>query len=113
MSEGHRKRASLEMNEWKSYQKRERTAVRHSLQRLDDMKGVVGCGLGPTPDNMNNTIKVELSSHEGTRGEFNPRTVAIKLGIDVHQEFYVMVCRKEGATRSRRNASQFLVHRSH
>jgi transposase len=33
----------------------------------------------------------ELSSHEGTREEFNLRTGAIKLGIDVHQEFYVVV----------------------
>ena len=30
---------------------------------------------------MNNTIKVELSSHEGTRSEFNPGKMVIKLGI--------------------------------
>lgn len=53
-------------------------------------------GLGPTPDNMNNTIKVELSSHEGTRSEFNPGKAAIKLGIDVHQEFYVVVWQEGG-----------------
>jgi transposase len=37
---------------------------------------------------VNNT---ELSSHEGTRLEFNPSKAVIKLGIDVHQEFYVVV----------------------
>jgi transposase len=33
----------------------------------------------------------ELSSYEGTRFEFNRSTGAIKLGIDVHQDFYVVV----------------------
>src|ERR1035437_7398545 len=33
----------------------------------------------------------ELSSHEGTRKAFNLCTGVIKLGIDVHQEFYVVV----------------------
>jgi len=33
----------------------------------------------------------ELSSHEGTRCQFNGGTGAIKLGIDVHQDFYVVV----------------------
>ncbi len=60
------------------------------------MRELSGAGLGPTPDNMNNTIKVESSSLEETRGEFNPRAVAIKLGIDVHQEFYVVVCQEGG-----------------
>ena len=42
--------------------------------------------MGPTPDNMNNSINdTELSSHEGTRSEFNPGKAVIKLGIDVHQ----------------------------
>src|SRR5437667_7213133 len=36
-------------------------------------------------------IITELSSHEGTRFEFNRSTGAIKLGIDVHQDFYVVV----------------------
>jgi transposase len=36
----------------------------------------------------NNT---ELSSHEGTRFEFNRSAGVIKLGIDVHQDFYVVV----------------------
>src|SRR6202047_612702 len=33
----------------------------------------------------------ELSSHEGTRCQFNGGPGAIKLGIDVHQDFYVVV----------------------
>jgi transposase len=37
-----------------------------------------------------------LSSHEGTRSEFNPGQRAIKLGIDVHQEFYVVVVQEGG-----------------
>jgi transposase len=45
---------------------------------------------------MNNTMKVELSSHEGTRSEFNPSKTVIKLGIDVHQEFYVVVLQEGG-----------------
>jgi transposase len=39
----------------------------------------------------------ELSSHEGTRFEFNRSTGAIKLGIDVHQDYYVVV-KQEGGT---------------
>lgn len=60
-------------------------------------KELPGAGLGPTPDNMNSIINnTELSSHEGTRSQFNGGTDAIKLGIDVHQEFYVMVCQVGG-----------------
>src|SRR5438874_2103517 len=56
-----------------------------------------GAGMGPTPDNMNKCcLHTELSSHEGTRSEFNPGRVAIKLGIDVHQEFYVVVVQEGG-----------------
>jgi hypothetical protein len=55
---------------------------------------------------MNKCLHTELSSHERTRGEFNPRTVAIKLGIDVYQEFYVVVCQEGGATPSWRSASR-------
>ena len=33
----------------------------------------------------------ELSSHEGTRSQFNGSKAVIKLGIDVHQDFYVVV----------------------
>ncbi len=58
--------------------------------------------LGPTPDNMNTCLNTELSSHEGTRCQFNGGTGLIKfavgrirphggLGIDVHQNFYVVV----------------------
>ena len=36
-------------------------------------------------------LNTELSSHEGTRCQFNGGTGAIKLGIDVHQDFYVVV----------------------
>src|SRR5260370_25692449 len=36
-------------------------------------------------------INTELSSHEETRFEFNRSSGAIKLGIDVHQDFYVVV----------------------
>jgi transposase len=46
---------------------------------------------------MNNTIKVESSSLEETRGQFSGRTGAIKLGIDVHQAFYVVVMQEGGA----------------
>jgi transposase len=45
---------------------------------------------------LNNTI--ESSSHEETRGQFNGRTGAIKLGIDVHQDFYVVVMQEDGAS---------------
>jgi transposase len=40
---------------------------------------------------MNKCLNTELSSHEGTRCQFNGGTVPIKLGIDVHQNFYVVV----------------------
>src|SRR5438128_196451 len=39
----------------------------------------------------------ELSSHEGTRCQFNGGPGAIKLGIDVHQDFYVVVVQEGGA----------------
>jgi transposase len=42
-------------------------------------------------------LNTELSSLEGTRSEFNRGTAAIKLGIDVHQDFYVVV-KQEGGT---------------
>jgi len=38
----------------------------------------------------------ELSSHEGTRCQFNGGRCAIKLGIDVHQDFYVVVEQLDG-----------------
>ena len=43
----------------------------------------------------NNTI--ELSSHEGTRPEFKRSNGVIKLGIDVHQDFYVVVMQEGGS----------------
>jgi len=46
---------------------------------------------------MNKCLHTELSSHEGTRGQFNVRTGAIKLGIDVHQEYYVVVVQEGGS----------------
>src|SRR2546422_8050894 len=38
----------------------------------------------------------ELSSHEGTRGQFNGSRAVIKLGIDVHQDYYVVVKQEDG-----------------
>ena len=40
---------------------------------------------------MNKCLHTESSSHEETRSQFNGRTGVIKLGIDVHQNFYVVV----------------------
>src|SRR5436309_9122075 len=40
---------------------------------------------------MNSVYHTELSSHEGTRRQFNGGKADIKLGIDVHQDFYVVV----------------------
>jgi transposase len=45
--------------------------------------------MGPRPDNMINNTK--LSSLDETGPEFNPGSEAIKLGIDVHQDSYVVV----------------------
>jgi transposase len=42
-------------------------------------------------------LNTELSSHEGTRCQFNGSTGAIKLGIDVHQDFYVVVKQEGGS----------------
>src|SRR5213079_3731706 len=67
------------------------------LHRLDDMMGLSGAGLGPTPGNMNSVYHTELSSLEETRCQFNGGRCAIKLGIDVHQECYVVVMQEGGA----------------
>jgi len=40
----------------------------------------------------------ELSSHEETRCQFNGGTEAIKLGIDMHQDFCVVVLQEDGAS---------------
>src|SRR5450755_4752636 len=45
---------------------------------------------------MNKCLHTELSSHEGTRSEFNPGQTVIKLGIDLQQEFYVVVVQEGG-----------------
>ena len=39
----------------------------------------------------------ELSSHEEIRCQFSGGSYAIKLGIDVHQDFYVVVMQQGGA----------------
>jgi transposase len=39
----------------------------------------------------------ELSSHEGTRRQFNGSKADIKLGIDVHQQFYTVVMQEGGS----------------
>src|SRR3989440_5471850 len=47
---------------------------------------------------MNRVItNTELSSSEGTRCQFNGSRAVIKLGIDVHQDYYVVV-KQEGGT---------------
>jgi hypothetical protein len=52
----------------------------------------------------NNVYHTELSSHEGTRCQFNGGTDAIKIGIDVHQDFYVVVMQEGGSNRDRERA---------
>src|SRR3989440_4999757 len=47
--------------------------------------------------NNNDTASSELSSLEGTRSQFNGSRASIKLGIDVHQDYYVVV-KQEGGT---------------
>src|SRR5256886_17404719 len=42
-------------------------------------------------------LNTELSSLEGTRCQFSGGRAAIKLGLDVHQDFYVVV-KQEGGT---------------
>ncbi len=46
---------------------------------------------------MNKCLHTELSSHEGTRCQFNGGKGLIKLGIDVHQDFYVVVEQVDGS----------------
>jgi len=54
----------------------------------------------------------ELSSHEGTRCQFNGGSCAIKLGIDVHQDFYVVVMQEGGGNPKppQRFAKQAFLH---
>jgi transposase len=42
-------------------------------------------------------LNTELSSLEGTRCQFNGSKAVIKLGIDVHQDFYVVVLQEGGS----------------
>src|SRR6266436_125810 len=58
---------------------------------------------------INNT---ELSSLEETRCQFNGGRCAIKLGIDVHQDFYVVVMQEGGANPKppQRFSKQAFVH---
>ena len=46
---------------------------------------------------MNSVYHTELSSLEETRGQFNGGKADIKLGIDVHQDFYVVVMQEGGS----------------
>src|SRR5262245_12778027 len=46
---------------------------------------------------MNSVCHTELSSLEETRGQFNGGKADIKLGIDVHQDFYVVVMQEGGS----------------
>jgi len=47
---------------------------------------------------MNNSVyHTKLSSHEETRCQFNGGKADIKLGIDVHQDFYVVVMQQGGS----------------
>jgi hypothetical protein len=46
---------------------------------------------------MNSVYHTELSSLEGTRCQFNGGRCTIKLGIDVHQESYVVVMQEGGS----------------
>jgi transposase len=49
------------------------------------------------PAIMNNELYSELSSLEETRSQFNGGSCAIKMGIDVHQDFYVVVMQEGGS----------------
>src|SRR6266480_6083018 len=53
-------------------------------------------------------LNTELSSHEGTRCQFNGISAIIKLGIDVHQDYYVVV-KQEGGTNPK-PAQRFQKH---
>ena len=46
---------------------------------------------------MNIELYSELSSNEKTRCQFSGGNFAIKLGMDVHQDFYVVVMQQGGA----------------
>src|SRR5712691_8768847 len=50
-----------------------------------------------SPALMHSINNTELSSLEETRGQFNGSKADIKLGIDVHQDFYVVVMQEGGS----------------
>jgi transposase len=54
-------------------------------------------GVGKLTRTMDYINHIELSSKEETRSEFNRSKGSIKLGIDVHQDYYVVV-KQEGGT---------------
>src|SRR5438309_7775116 len=60
-------------------------------------------------EHVNNT---ELSAHEGTSCQFNGSSGVIKLGIDVHQQFYTVVMQEGGSNPKppQRFSKQGLVH---
>jgi transposase len=57
-------------------------------------------------------VNTELSSHEGTRSQFNGGRCTIKLGIDMHQDFYVVVMQEGGSNPkpAQRFAKQGFIH---
>ena len=59
-------------------------------------------------------LNTELSSLEGTRSQFNGGRCTIKLGIDVHQDFYVVVEQVEGSNPKppQRFQKQTFLHRA-
>src|SRR2546426_3880837 len=61
---------------------------------------------------MNNHNHIESSSHEATRTQNNSAPGTIKLGIDVHQDRFVVVMQKDGATPKppQRFAPQAFLH---
>ncbi len=59
----------------------ERRLARGWLHRLDDVMGLSGAGLGPTPGNMNSVYHTELSSLEETCSHFDGGTEPIKVGV--------------------------------
>ena len=77
----------------------ERTAVRRSLHRIDDMMRVAGCGHRTYTRQMmmKHDLKSEIASPEATCRQFNGGPRRSKLGIDVHQHQYVVVVQVEGA----------------
>jgi transposase len=57
-------------------------------------------------------LNTESSSHEGTRSQFNGCNRVIKLGIDVHERYYVVVKQEGGAnpTPPQRFTKESLLH---